>query len=123
LGQRSADIGKSTVKKGKTESLDKPTGSDEGRVMTKGDNLVATETEAIDPIDISRATMRKNEALALDPAETKVFENTTKKFIQENATKLLSGKKAVDGVFESNLTKAIDKELVPMIENVILYNL
>jgi ribosomal protein L22 len=117
LGQRSADIGKSTVKKGKTESLDKPTGSDEGRVMTKGDNLVATETEAIDPIDISRATMRKNEALALDPAETKVFENTTKKFIQENATKLLSGKKAVDGVFESNLTKAIDKELVPMIEN------
>jgi len=117
LGQRSGDVGKSTIKKGKTESLDKPTGSDEGRVMTKGDNLVATETEVIDPIDISRATMRKNEALALDPAETKVFENTTKKFIQDNATKLLSGKKAVDGVFESNLTKAIDKELVPMIEN------
>ena len=55
-------------------------------------------TEVIDPIDISRATMRKNKALALDPAETKVFENTTKKFIQDNATKLLSGKKAVDAI-------------------------
>jgi predicted kinase len=85
----------------------------------KGEDAFTTIESKETPADLETtvATMRKNKALDLTPNETELFENVTRNFIRDNAKRLLGGKDEIKNLFESDLTKVLDRDLTEFIKD------
>jgi len=80
------------------------------------DNLnISTDTPSL---EATEASMRKNKALDLGPADTKLFEDITRKFIKDNIKKISKAqgdKQALSDIFDTDLNKYLDKNITEII--------